>query len=69
MAGGARASWEGYVGVLDQLQDGAKELVHQLPALREPLAEQAVRVHLHQLPPSPRHRRYASEQVGGGAPL
>jgi hypothetical protein len=33
MASRARASEENYIGILDELQDGAKELVHQLPAL------------------------------------
>lgn len=35
--------------LLDELLDLLEELGHQLAALREPLAEQAVRVHLHQL--------------------
>jgi hypothetical protein len=52
--------------ILDELEYGPEKLVDQLSTFREPFAEKAVRVHLHQLLPTPTTSQ--QPQLASGVP-
>ena len=49
-----------HIRILDELQNSAEQLVDQFAALRKPLTEQTVRIHLYKLPE--RNRKHSKHQ-------